>query len=292
MSLIDISYFVGDITIPNTDQVPVAERVNWYIGKYEQEFLRKILGYALYKAFIADLNVTAPATPSQRMLDILYGKEYTNLQGYLTQWRGLIMTDNPVFNMAGGYVYKPPITITGGSTPGFSSGVSAVIFNGMNGTPNWRGWDPIFFRGAPMEKDVDYSWDKETGEWALLVNNDKVGLNEKFFVSFELRTDPIVSTDIMPNQSPIANYVYYWYRRAVATQDTGIGEVRTKAENADNQNPNQKMATAWNEMSCRVGEFVEFMDANSANDHSIYPEWLWNYRWDTIREFEYSNPIF
>jgi len=292
MSLIDISYFVGDLTIPNTNDQPVIERLNWYIGKYEQEFLRKLLGYPLYKAFIIGLNVAPPATPDQRFLDILYGKEYVNLQGYLAQWRGLIRTDNPVFNMAGEYVYKPPVTIKGGITPGFTAGVKAVIFDGTNGTPDWRGWDPIFFRSAPMEKDVDYSWNKETGQWVLLPDNDKIGPGEKFFVEFELRSDPITSIDVSPKQSPIANYIYYWYRRAGATQDTGIGEVRTNAENATNQDPNQKMATAWNEMSGMIAEFIEFMDVNASLSPQVYPEWLWVYRWDTMREFQFSNPIF
>lgn len=292
MSLIDISYFVGDLTIPNTDKVTVLERVNWYIQKYEQEFLRKMLGYPLYKAFITGLNVTPPAIPAQRFIDILYGKEYTNLQGYLTQWRGLIRTDNPVFNLAGEYIYKPPVTITAGSTPGFPTGVNTVTFDGTNGTPDWRGWKPIFFRASPMEEGVSYSWNIVTGVWTLLIANDKTGPSEKFFVSFQLRTDPIISTDVSPKQSPIADYIYYWFRRNSATQDTGIGETRTKAENADNQNPNQKMASAWNEMSAMVGEFLEFMDTNTSLAPQVYPEWLWIYRWDTIREFQFSNPIF
>lgn len=292
MSLIDISYFVGDLTIPNMDQEAVLERITWYIQKYEQEFLRRLLGYPLYKAFVAGLNVAAPAVPDQRFLDILYGKEYTNLQGYLTQWRGLIRTDNPVFNMAGEYVYKPPITIKAGITPGFPSGVNTVTFDGTNGTPDWRGWNPIFFRGTIMEVGVDYSWDIDTGQWTLLIANDKTGPSEKFFVSFQLRTTSINSIDISPKQSPIANYIYYWYRRSGATQYTGIGEVLTSAENSSNQDPNQKMASAWNEMSEMVGEFLEFMDTNTSLTPGVYPEWLWIYRWDTMREFQFINPIF
>lgn len=188
MSLIDITYFDGsELNIPNTDKLEVQELVTTIITKYEDDFLRRLMGYPLYKAFMAGLPVTA-GTP-QRIIDLVNGKEYTSLQGFLTQYRGLLITE-------------------------------------------------------PAQ------------------------------------------------MSPIANYIYYWYRRLNATQFTGIGEVMTTAENSTNQSPNQKMATAWNEMCRWVWEFVLFMDTNLALNPGLYPEWIWIYRWETIRYFEYSNPIF
>lgn len=188
MSLIDSTYFVGDLTIPNTDVDAVQEALTWYITKYEDLFLRKLLGYPLYKAFIAGITPDPEAAP-QRILDILNGKEYTSLQGFLTQWRGLLITEPE-------------------------------------------------------------------------------GL------------------------SPIANFCHYWFRRNAATQFTGIAEVMTNAENSINQDPNQKMASAWNEMHDQVMQFIRFMDTNLALSPEVYPEWQWIYRWETIRYFEYSNPIF
>lgn len=49
--LIDASYFVGEIDIPNTDQDAVSQKVNWMIRKYEPELLKTILGLDLYTAF-------------------------------------------------------------------------------------------------------------------------------------------------------------------------------------------------------------------------------------------------
>ncbi|HEY4288264.1 MAG TPA: hypothetical protein VGN00_14265 [Puia sp.] len=292
MSLIDISYFVGDINIPNTDQEPVQQRVNYAIQKYEQEFLRKLLGYPLYKAFISSLQVIPPAVPEQRMVDILYGKEYTNLQGRLTQWRGLILTDNPVFNLAGEYIFKPAVYLTAGTSIGLTPGTTSFTFDGTLGRPDWRGWTPVIFRSAPMEPGVDYSWNPDTAQLNLLKPGDKFGNGDKLFVQFELRTDPIDSTDVSPKQSPIANYIYYWHRRGQFTKTTDFGEVTSTADNTINRTSNEKMASAWNEMHDWVCEFIEFMDTYTSQEPVIYPEWQWIYRWDTIRHFEFMNPIF
>lgn len=48
-NLIDTSYFVGDIEIPNISQAEIAANVNESIVKYEREVLIALLGYALYK---------------------------------------------------------------------------------------------------------------------------------------------------------------------------------------------------------------------------------------------------
>src|ERR1700722_9823945 len=112
MSLIDASYFVADLNIPNTDNAGVLERVNWYINKYEPDVLLKMMGYPLFKAFAASLAAVAPATPDPRFINLLYGIEYTNQAGRPKMWKGIIKTSNPVFTMLGGFVYKQPEYLT------------------------------------------------------------------------------------------------------------------------------------------------------------------------------------
>lgn len=290
MSLIDISYFVNELNVPNTDQAPVMARLTAFIQKYEQEFLRHLLGYPLYKAFITGLATTPPP---QRILDILYGKEYISLQGFLTQWRGLIMTDSPVYNFGGQTVYKKPVYITVGVTPGFVANTNIVVPDGTNGTDDWRGWDPILFRGSqPLVPDTDYSWDTDSGTLTLLRANDVWGDAEKLLSLFDARTDSLDSTDTYPAQSPIANYIYCMYRRSAATQTTDFGEVRTTPENSIDQDDNQKIALAWNELHHWVMEFIMFMETNQSLYPTVYPEWQWLFRWEAIRYFEFSNPIF
>lgn len=62
----------------------------------------------------------------------------------------------------------------------------------------------------------------------------------------ELRDRLINSED---KESPIANYVYYWYMRDQSTTSTGIGETKPNAENASIVRSSDKQVRGWNEMS-------------------------------------------
>lgn len=288
MSFIDASYFVAELEIPNSGDAAVNERIGWFIQKYEPAFLRQLFGYALYKAFLAGVNVTLPATPDQRWLNLLYGAEYTDLQGNLQKWRGLIVTDAPVYNLSGGLVYRKPEYITAGLTTGFPAGGNTVTFDGTGGAPDWRGWTPILTRNAPMKPGVDYSWDPLIGIWTLLITNDKFNNLEDFKAEFELRTDAIPALVPSPNESCIANYVYYWFRKAGGTQTTAIGEVVTDAESAKSISPRKKMARAWNEMRCVALECLEYLQQNAAD----YPEWTNSNKIDAVKYFPFMNPIY
>ena len=88
MSLIDTSYFVGDIALPNLDQVENTFQVN--MDTYEEEALRSLLGYQLYTAFIAGI---AEVTPAQKWIDLRDGAEFTFEVNGITvtdKWEGLI----------------------------------------------------------------------------------------------------------------------------------------------------------------------------------------------------------
>ena len=74
------------------------------------------------------------------------------------------------------------------------------------------------------------------------------------------------------NQSPIANYVYYWYQRSQLTNTGGVGEVKTKSENSYPAIPKWKMENAWNNMVDSVIELYSFMRANQVT----YSDW---YTW-------------
>lgn len=292
MSFIDASYFVAELSIPNSGELPVSERITWFIEKYEPLFLQRLLGYPLYKAFVAGMNVSLPATPAQRFLDLLYGKEYTDIQGYIQQWRGIIVTDSPVFNISGNLVYKKPVYLTAGVTLGLTPGTNTATFDGTGGKDDWRGWVPVITRAAVMKPGVDYSWDKDTGILLLLRAGDKFGPLEDFFAEFELRTDGLPAISLSANESLIANFVYYWYYRSAATQSTGIGEVQASAENSVNVSPRQKMLSAWNEMHQWVKEFTAFMESTQFADPTIYPEWTNINKIDALRYFGFINPIF
>lgn len=99
----------------------------------------------------------------------------------------------------------------------------------------------------------------------------------------------LITTDTDDKQSVIANYVYYWYQRAIATQSTGIGEVKFNPDGAMLDNPNQKMAAAWSEITCRVEEFIEFMDVKNSVTPMIYPEFVFQHRYNALETFSHVN---
>jgi len=84
MSLIDKTYFVKDINIPDSDYNDLTA----YITRYEKEILQKLLGYELW-VLVEAYDVT---TSPQRIKDIVEGKEYT-VGEYTCKWNGLANDD-------------------------------------------------------------------------------------------------------------------------------------------------------------------------------------------------------
>jgi len=90
-NLIDTTFFVGEINIPNTSKPEVAESLELFIAKYEEELLLKLLGYELYKAYKDD--------PSER--------RFTDLVSGTKEWRGLVYAISPTVDgsLIAYYVY-------------------------------------------------------------------------------------------------------------------------------------------------------------------------------------------
>jgi hypothetical protein len=84
--LIDRTYFVGELNIPNTSQAAIGSLTDHFIAKYEEEWLREVLGYTLHKAFRAGWQAPSPA---QKWTDLVDGVEYTS-NAKTKFWRGLV----------------------------------------------------------------------------------------------------------------------------------------------------------------------------------------------------------
>lgn len=95
-NLIDASFFVAEIDIPNKSKAEVLETVNWFIDKYEPICLQSILGYPLYKAYLA-----APTEP--RFVALFNGVEYTQNDGVLAKWKGIVQSETE--SMLAYYIY-------------------------------------------------------------------------------------------------------------------------------------------------------------------------------------------
>ena len=91
MALIDDSYFIGEISLPNISRW--INTFNQLINKYEKEVLTDLMGYPLYTLFSAGI---AEETPDQIWLDIRDGKEFSFEYDGVTvtrKWNGLINAD-------------------------------------------------------------------------------------------------------------------------------------------------------------------------------------------------------
>lgn len=85
MSIIDTSYFIRDISIPNVDS---GTRVQDYIDLYEKEVLIDLLGYTLYQEF----TTAIAGSPAQKWVDLRDGAEFSfelNGDTINTKWEGL-----------------------------------------------------------------------------------------------------------------------------------------------------------------------------------------------------------
>ena len=90
MSLIDKSYFTGELVITNTNLPVIEDALEATITKYEKEILKSLLGQVLYDAFIAGL-LEDPIP--EKWTDLRDGKDFTqdyNGQTITLHWNGLI----------------------------------------------------------------------------------------------------------------------------------------------------------------------------------------------------------
>lgn len=98
---------------------------------------------------------------------------------------------------AGDVLFRATEQIEAGSTVGFTAGTNTFTFDGTGGTEDWRGWDidtADRMSIGPMKKNLDYSWNKTTGVFTLLVSGDVFGPLEWFNISFAAQTSDVASS--------------------------------------------------------------------------------------------------
>jgi hypothetical protein len=253
--LIDRTYFIGELNVPNTDQVSVGELLDWFIEKYETEFLSKVLGYELYKALKAGLIVPVV---DQKWTDLIEGVEYTNLSGRLTFWKGLVTQPPSIINALDAL---NTIEIRPGGTGTYDPVAGQ---NTLTIPPALVGKDFIIEqRGVGQLRTDEYSI---VGNILTLTTGVFAGTDTYFLKSATLAIN--TSTGVN-KKSPIANYIYYWYVRNNHSQTATMGETKTKNENADNYTPAIKMVRSWNEMSKWICELIDYLNALP----TTYEEW-------------------
>jgi len=110
MSLIDTSYFVRDISAPVSSNATLNSNLTNSILRYENEILKSLLGYSLWKEFTdaiaASVLTLNPVPLAQKWVDLKNGAEFSfELNGttITTKWNGLVNTDK--ISLISYYVY-------------------------------------------------------------------------------------------------------------------------------------------------------------------------------------------
>lgn len=254
MALINVSYFNGEINIPNTDKEAVADLLTQFIDKYEPELLRKVLGYGFYKDFMIGLE---GAPIAQKWVDLLMGKDYTDQQGRARRWRGVVegftnvievleSLGSTVIQVGRGNPYDP-----------VSGDASVTIPLSIQGKP-FKFYQRAFGELDDTGEQPEYTI-SEDGTTLTLTQWTFSGSDKYFYHVASLTTDN--STVDTPRYSFIANYVYYWYVRNNATVTTDGGEKISIAENSDRGNPSVKITRAYNEAIYWIEEMYWYLDS-------------------------------
>ncbi len=85
-NLVDTTFFVGDITIPNTHKAEVAENLNLFIGRRENELMLKLLGKELYDLYKANPTDPRFVAINDKLVYIIDGQKYSPIAYYVYWW--------------------------------------------------------------------------------------------------------------------------------------------------------------------------------------------------------------
>lgn len=114
-------------------------------------------------------------------------------------------------------------------------------------------------------------------KWDRFINGDEF----EYEVDGELILDKWIGLKNTSKISLIANYIYFFHRRNNVSQNNGIGETKSNAENSTVVSPYTKCVNAWNKMIDMYGELdcygnplplpsaYNFLTVNAAD----YPDW-------------------
>ena len=107
MSLIDTTYFVRDINVPLSSNTALNTLFTNAILRYENEILKKLLGYNLWKEFTDAISAATELSPlAEKWVYLRDGADFSfdlNGQTINTHWNGLINSDK--ISLIAYYVY-------------------------------------------------------------------------------------------------------------------------------------------------------------------------------------------
>jgi len=139
----------------------------------------------------------------------------------------------------------------------------------------------IFIAGQANSVDIDSSRSKLSGFinkyepkfltdllGDVLYSEFKAGLLENPIPQKWTDLKNVLANDTT-KESPIANYVYYWFLRNASTTTVEVGESKQLTENAERVSSIDKQVRAWNEMVYWNRKVIIFLNTNISD----YPNW-------------------
>lgn len=260
MSIIDKSYFVGEINIPSTGYQDVDSSLMDFISIRERKYLIAALGYDLYLAFTAALSSGAPAP---KYLSLLFGQDFLGLDGVNKRWEGFasVVTSSPFVKVGLSQTTDLFFVVGEGDAP--ADGASTYVNAGL-ANADYR----VYKRGVGMLNAGEDITVNNGGGFTLL-NGELFSAGDVYNIQIlttYLSTSGVPVTPVPV--SPIADYVYFYWMRQQVTQTAGTGEVKPDNQNSFRASSRYKCTFAWNSMSEKTKVLNEFLMQNI----SVYPE--------------------
>lgn len=143
------------------------------------------------------------------------------LEGYLAFMNTFYEVNATTLDVYNALPYKAPVQITAGTTPGFISGATTFVFDGLLGTADWRGYNAYPERiGQGTMLDSSYTWNPTTGRFSLLDVGDTFQPSEVFNFTFGLGG---VTFNQISNYTAWVDYVNFGSRNEVFRYKNSIG---------------------------------------------------------------------
>jgi hypothetical protein len=274
MALINSSYFKGYKTIPNLNRIEEQTELCALINLHEPELLKALLGYELFTLFMA--AITSP-NPEQRYLDILFGKEFTRRDGLKDRWKGLITVTDPAATIYTTVSADNDIVFTVGIGTGNPVQNDTSYVNSDLAGKTYKvflqyvGWLEILKSDNSNSATAEIRIDS-TGGFSWLNGNSFSG-GTKYFISLESSVLDISNVPVAPMQdSPIADYVFFYWLKKTYSQVTSSGTVKTTPQNALPVSPRWNAVQSWNKMvdeCCLLWEML-VVDPGAYPEYEIY----------------------
>lgn len=192
MSLIDSTYFIGEINIPT---LPTSDTsLTQAITQYEKEILIQLLGYRLYSLLIADCTGVGGIPVTQIYIDLVNGKEFTHSYGgadITLKWEGLKNTAKQ--SLISYYTFYKYV----------ERDVSRLYGSGISIAPDGTGWERV----SPVNK-LCAAWERMRELYGKIPVESHRHYHGPFLPSVAYNSDPSAYNFLFANKTDYPDWTF------------------------------------------------------------------------------------